>query len=71
MSNVENEHCKTAAQMLSSEPGLLDYRLVEYLNNIARYALIAGSGLYSKQAIATAIVTWQEWHADDFTKHTQ
>lgn len=66
--NFENKHCKIAAQMLSSEPGLLDYRLADYLNLIAELVKIAGGELVSRQVIAAAILTWQANEADDYTK---
>ena len=33
--DYNNQYCKVAAKMLGTEPGLLDYRLVEHLNKIA------------------------------------
>lgn len=67
--NYDNEHCRMAAKMLSTETGLLDYRLVEYLNSIASLVNNIGGGEFvSRQAVAVAIVNWQEGKADDFTK---
>jgi len=71
--NYDNEHCKIAAQMLETEPSLLDYRLVEYLNKINN---MMGGGLgcrfsddaKNKEVIALAIVQWQENKMDDFTR---
>ena len=65
-----NEHCEIAANMLSTDAGLLDYRLIERLNRIAAYVKIAAGSdgkLRSRQIIALAIVQWQEENADDFT----
>lgn len=66
--DYDNQHCKIAAQMLYSEPGLLDYRLVEYLNRVAMLTYNAGGLLVSRQVIAMAIVAWEEDKADNFTE---
>jgi len=69
--DYRNEHCEIAANMLDTDAGLLDYRLVERLNSIAAYVKIAAGSdgrLRSRQIIALAIVQWQEENADDFTK---
>ena len=69
--DYNNEHCDIAAQMLDTEPGLLDYRLIERLNRIAAYVKIAAGSdgrLRSRQIIALAIVQWQDENTDDFTK---
>jgi len=60
--DYRNEHCEIAAQMLDTEPGLLDYRLVERLNQVAKLVKIAGvfGRLQSRQVIASIIVQWQE-----------
>lgn len=63
--NWQNEHCEIAAQMLGSEAGLLDYRLIEHLNNVA---YLNGGVLDNRQVIAALITTWQIGKADDFTK---
>ena len=60
-----NDHCEIAADMLGTDPGLLDYRLVRRLNAVA-----ALTPLTDKQVIATIIVNWRESVADDFTKQT-
>lgn len=67
--NYENEICQIAAQMLHTEPGLLDYRLVEYLNEIDSLVHIADGQLVSRQRqiVALAIVTWRHDKTDDFT----
>lgn len=68
--DYRNEHCEIAAQMLSTDAELLDYRLIERLNRIAAYVKIAAGSdgkLRSRQIIALAIVQWQEGKADDFT----
>ena len=31
--SINNEQCRIAANLLETEPGLLDYRLVNYLNS--------------------------------------
>jgi hypothetical protein len=56
MSNVDsnNEHCEIAAKMLCTEAGLLDYRLVDYLNRIADLAFPCK--LVSREVIALAII---------------
>lgn len=68
MSNVDynNEHCEIAANMLSTEAALLDYRLIEYLNRVANLAF--PSRLLNRQVIALLITQWQDGKADDFTK---
>lgn len=66
--NYNNQYCAIAAKMLSTEPGLLDYRLVEHLNKIATLVKNADGELWSRQIVALAIVQWQEDKADDFTK---
>lgn len=66
--DYDNEHCRIAALMLYTEPGLLDYRLVEYLNHIAILTHNAGGELVSRQVIAMAIVAWEEDKADNFTE---
>lgn len=63
--NYNNLHCKIAARILETEPGLLDYRLVERLNKISN---LAGGKLRNTEVIASAIVQWQENNVDDFTK---
>lgn len=65
--NYENEHCRIAAKMMNTEAGLLDYRLVEYLNSCASLVNTCGGELASRQAIAVAIINWRENKADDFT----
>ena len=69
MSNIDsnNEHCDIAANILSTEAGLLDYRLIEHLNCVADLAF--PSKLRSRQVIALLIAQWQIGKADDFTKH--
>lgn len=68
MSNIDynNEHCEIAANILSTEAALLDYRLIEYLNRVANLAF--PSKLRSRQVIALLIAQWQDSNADDFTK---
>lgn len=58
--NYDNKHCRIAASMLSCKPGLLDYRLVEYLNEIAQLVESAGGELKSRQTVALAIVSWRQ-----------
>jgi len=60
MSNVDqnNEHCDIAANILSTEASLLDYRLVEHLNRVANLAF--PSKLRSRQVIALLIAQWQQ-----------
>lgn len=67
MNEYRNEHCSIAADMLGTEPGLLDYRLVEHLNNISKLVAITNEALRNRQVIALAIIQWQESKADDFT----
>lgn len=69
--DYRNGHCEMAARMLNTEAGLLDYRLIEYLNRIAWLVSNANGVLVSRQVIAAAIITWQERHGDDFTKLKQ
>ena len=68
MSNRDcnNEHCDIAAKMLSTEAGLLDYRLIERLNNVADMAF--PQKLVSRQVIALLIIMWQEETVDDFIR---
>jgi len=66
--NYDNEHCRIAAKMLETEPDLLDYRLIEYLNAISALIICGGGEFISRQAIAVAIVGWREDKADDFTE---
>jgi len=70
MSNIDcnNEHCEIAANILCTEPGLLDYRMVEYLNRVANLAF--PSKLCSRQVIALLIAQWQDNNVVDFTKST-
>ena len=68
MLNYENDHCKIAANMLNTEPDLLDYRLIERLNEINGLISRVGHSLMNPQVIALTIVQWQENKADDFTK---
>jgi len=56
--NYENDICKMAAKMLYTEPGLLDYRLVEYLNELDTMIVLGGQ-VASRQIVALAILTWQ------------
>lgn len=65
--DYRNEHCKIAAQMLDTDAGLLDYRLIERLNRVADLVRFAGGSLHSRQLIALLIIQWQEGKADDFT----
>jgi len=60
--DYRNEHCEIAAQMLETEPDLLDYRLVERLNQVAELVKIVGvfGRLQSRQVIASIIVQWQK-----------
>ena len=69
MSNIDcnNEHCEIAANILHTEPGLLDYRLVERLNQVANLSF--PSKLRSRQTISLLIIQWQDNNADDFTKY--
>ena len=67
MLNYENDHCKIAANMLDTEPGLLDYRLIERLNEINGLVSRVGHSFMNPQVIALAIVQWQDGKADDFT----
>ncbi len=67
MLNYDNDHCKIAANMLDTEPGLLDYRLVIRLNEISLLVNKVNHFLMNPQVIAVAIVQWQEENADDFT----
>jgi len=59
MSNTDynNEHSEIAANMLHTEPGLLDYRLIERLNEVAN--LCSPSKLRSRQVIAFVIIQWE------------
>jgi len=66
--DYNNQYCEIAAKMLYTEPGLLDYRLVEHLNKIATLVKNVGGELWSRQIVALAIIQWQESNADDFTK---
>lgn len=66
--NYDNDHCRIAANILGTEPPLLDYRLVERLNEINNLVSGVGHSLMNPQVIALAIVQWQENKADDFTK---
>lgn len=68
---INNEHCRIAARILETEPDLLDYRLVKYLNSLATMVNNAGGHLNSRQVIALAIIQWQQGKADDFTKLPQ
>ena len=54
--------------MLDAEPGLLDYRLVERLNEINGLVSRVGHSFMNPQVIALAIVQWRENNADDFTE---
>lgn len=65
--DYENDYCKIAAQMLDTEPDLLDYRLIEHLNKIASLVNSVNHFLMNPQVIALAIIQWQEGKADDFT----
>jgi len=69
---VKMEHnttfCRIAANMLNTEPGLLDYRLVEYLHEINHLVSTGDSELQNREVIAAAIVQWRYDKADDFTK---
>ena len=67
MLNYDNDHCKIAANMLDTEPDLLDYRLVIRLNEISLLVNKVNHFLMNPQVIAVAIVQWQEENADDFT----
>ncbi|HEC66561.1 MAG TPA: hypothetical protein ENI23_14895 [bacterium] len=64
MSNYHNEPCKIAAKFLETEPGLLDYRLVEYLNKVFDSIKIP-----CRQLVTLAVVQWEEDKADNFTEH--
>lgn len=65
--DYNNQYCTIAAQMLETEPGLLDYHLIEHLNRVANLVKISGGELWSRQVVALAIVQWQEGKTDDFT----
>lgn len=65
--DYRNEYCTIAAQMLRTEPGLLDYRLIEHLNKVASLVNNVNHFLMNPQVIALAIIQWQENKADDFT----
>lgn len=65
--DYNNEYCKIAANMLGTEPDLLDYRLIERLNDISNLVNKTNHFLMNPQVIALAIVQWQEGNADDFT----
>ncbi len=67
MLNYDNDHCKIAANMLDTEPDLLDYRLVIRLNEISLLVNKVNHFLMNPQVIALVIVQWQEENADDFT----
>ena len=65
----KNEHCRMAAEMLSTKPDLLDYRLVDFLNEIDAKTKMATYtpyghlvspvvGLQSRQIVALAVSTW-------------
>ena len=69
--DYKNEYCKMASQMLNTEPDLLDYRLVERLNNVASLVNNVNHFLMNPQVIALAIIQWQEENADDFTGDPQ
>ena len=58
LTDYNNEHNEIAANMLHTEPGLLDYRLVEQLNKVANLCL--PSKLRSRQVIALLIMQWEE-----------
>lgn len=70
MLNYENDHCRIAANMLNTEPDLLDYRLIEHLNNVSNLVGNVNHFLMNPQVIASIIIQWQENKADDFTKTT-
>ena len=69
--NYDNDICRIAAQMLDTEPDLLDYRLIEYLDEIDSLVHIVGEHVASRQIVALAIVTWRHDKADDFTGKPQ
>ena len=60
--NYDNDVCRIAAQMLESEPGLLDYHLVEYLNEIDSLVRVVKGQVVSRQIVALAIVTWRHFN---------
>lgn len=65
--NYNNDHCRIAANMLGTELGLLDYRLVDRLNEIDSLVNRVNHSLMNPQVIASVIIQWQEGNADDFT----
>lgn len=67
--NYEKDVCKIAAEMLHTEPRLLDYRLAEYLIELDELVEITGGHVASRQIVALAILTWQHSINEDFTKH--
>lgn len=69
--DYNNDICRMAAQMLETEPGLLDYRLVEYLNEIDSLVRVVEGQVASRQIVALAVVTWRHDKVDDFTGDKQ
>lgn len=57
---------KIAATMFGGDPGLLNYKLCEDLDEVARLIQRAGAGgeLRSRQVIATIIVDWLRRNPD-------
>ena len=56
-----------AAKILGTEPGLLDYRLAEYLEELDGLVGRADGQVASRQIVALAILTWQHSVCEDFT----
>jgi len=57
-----------AAEMLRTSPGLLDYRLVEYLEELDNLVRITNGQVVSRQVVALAILAWRHSVCEDFTE---
>jgi hypothetical protein len=69
--DYKNKHCEIAANLLDTEPDLLDYRLVERLNQVAdlvKKATGSEGSLRSRQVIALIIIQWQGENNDNRDK---
>lgn len=63
--NYENRWCAIAAKILTGNidnAGLLNYDLINFLNEVAQNCKCVGGELVSRQVIALAVVTWQRIH---------
>jgi hypothetical protein len=59
--------CEIAMQMLNAKK--LDDQLIDYLNEIDDLVRAGGGEFASRQAIAVAIVEWQNSVIEDFTEY--